>query len=248
MATTAGKVSINKTSIEKLFIKDVYNQIKSINNKIECEETIDGQFDNVEVDIPTFNFVISPEIVLQMKRGAEKSTSTNKYVFTVIINGDTIATADVIFASAVAAIDAEVERKMFIGYLGSDNNVFIWIGQKNVITIASSNVAICSILGDDKYRYGTGNSGPNLEGCIYYRARSSENDVSLEYTLGNLFNYESAPGFIEYITHISFINAGQEQFRSEYLVNCSEVSQGRSLAIDPGIYFAVGPHSLIKLG
>ncbi len=256
---TASKVVIKNYSTEKSFITDVYNGIKGINSNISCDTTVNAQFDNAEIDTPTFNFIMSSSVVLQMKRGAVKATSTNIYIFSVIINGATTATANVTFSQNAVAIDTEIERKIFIGQMvhstssssdGSLLDLFIWIGNYGVSTFDSANILACFItaqFNNVATRFGAGIAGPSIESATFFKAPLSDGEVNIEYTLANLFNYTSEPGFIEYITHISFINAGQEQFRSEYLTNCSTIAQGRSAAIADGIYFSVSPHLLIKL-
>lgn len=243
----AGKSVINTSTDEKNFIKAIYDYILALNlsgSTITCDTTINDQFDNAEVTTPTFNFTLSPNIVLQMIRPAVKTTSVTGYVFNVIINEEQKATASVAFASSAQAINDTVERKFFIGYVASTLNTFIWIGNyNNVTSITNASIAICSIADTNNYRYGAGYAGASLEGATYFRSGQS----AVEYTLANLFNYESEAGYIEYITHMSFVNAGQEQFRSEDIVNCSTITQGRSVAIQPGIYFSVGPHTLIAL-
>ena len=253
---TASKTVIKDYSTEKSFITEVYKGIKGINSNIGCDTTVDAQFDNAEIDTPTFKFTISPSVVFEMKRGAVKSTATNNYIFSVIINEDTTATANVAFSQNAVAIDTEIERKIFIGQTvhatsgGSLLNLFIWIGNYGVSTFDSANILACFItaqFSNVATRFGAGIAGPSIESATFLKAPLSDGEVSIEYTLANLFNYASEPGFIEYITHISFINAGQEHFRSEYLTNCSTIAQGRSAAIADGIYFSVSPHLLIKL-
>ena len=256
---TASKTVIKNYETEKAFIADVYSGIKGINNNIGCDTTVDAQYDNTEIDTPTFKFTISPSVVFEMKRGAVKTTATNTYIFSVIINEATTATANVEFCENVAAIDAEIERKMFIGqtvHVTSSSSgsslldLFIWIGNYGVSTFDSADISICFITAkfdNVATRFGAGIAGPNIESATFLKAPLSDGEVSIEYILANLFNSASEPGFIEYITHISFINAGQEQFRSEYLTNCSTIAQGRSAAIADGIYFSVSPHLLIKL-
>lgn len=244
----AGKKVINTSTNERGFISEVYNNILALNlngsgSTISCDTTIADQFDDTSVDIPTFNFTITPNIVLQMIRPSAKITSVTGYTFNVIINDEQKATASIAFSDTARALTDEVERKWFIGYVVSALNTFLWFGEYDVTVITGAGIAVCSIADTDNYRYGAGNNGPNLESATYFRSGES----GVEYTMANLFNYDAGAGYIEYITHLSFINAGQEQFRSEEIVNCSEISQGRSVAIQPGNYFSVGSHTLIAL-
>lgn len=242
----AGKNVINTSTDEKTFIQAVYDYILALNlngSTISCDTTVDDQYNSSEIDIPTFNFTITPNIVLQMVRPAVKTTSIQGYVFNVIINDEQKATASVQLSASALGLNDTSERKIFIGYVASALNTYIWIGNKDAQTITSAAISICSIADTNNYRYGAGNNGHDLESATYFRSGES----GVEYTMANLFNYAAEPGYIEYITHVSFINAGQEQFRSEELVNCSEISQGRSVAIQPGNYFSVGSHTLIAL-
>lgn len=243
---TAGKNVINTSTNERGFISEVYKYILALNLKgstISCDKTIASQFDDSSVTTPKFNFTITPNIVLQMVRPADKTTSVTGYTFNVIINGEQKATANIQFSDTARALTDTVQRKWFIGYVASALNTFIWIGHYGVTLITDADIAICSIADTENYRYGAGNNNSDLESATYFRSGES----GIEYTLANLFNYDAGAGYIEYITHLSFINAGQEQFRSEEIVNCSEISQGRSVAIQPGNYFSVGQHTLIKL-
>lgn len=245
---TAGKITIKDTvHDEQTFISAVYDYILDLNqygSAITCIETVADQFTDPSITTPTFNFIITGGIVLRMERAAVKTSSTNSYIFKVLVNDELQAQATVSFAESALAIDAEAPRKLFIGYAIESKNAYIWIGNYNANAFTDSSIAICSISDTTPYnRYGAGNNGPDLEGCSYYMA----GQVGVEYTIANLFNYSSTPGYIEYITHISFINTNQEQARNESIVNCSEISQGRSLAIQAGRYFSVGPHTLIKL-
>lgn len=243
---TAGKKVINTSTNERGFISAVYNYILALNlngSTISCDKTISSQFDDPSVNTPKFNFTITPNIVLQMVRPSDKTTSITGYTFNVIINDEQKVTATIQFSDTACALTDTVQRKWFIGYVASALNTFIWFGHYGVTLITDADIAICSIADTENYRYGAGNNGPNLESATYFRSGES----GVEYTLANLFNYAAEPGYIEYITHVSFVNAGQEQFRSEEIVNCSEISQGRSVAIQPGNYFSVGSHTLIKL-
>lgn len=243
---TAGKKVINTSTNERGFISEVYNNILALNlnrSNISCDTTVAGQFDDETVTIPTFNFTITPNIVLQIIRPSDKTTSVTGYTFNVIINSEQKATATIQFSDTARALTDTVQRKWFIGYVASALNTFIWFGHYGVTIITDAGIAICSIADTENYRYGAGNNGPSLESATYFRSGES----GVEYTPANLFNYASEPGYIEYITHLSFINAGQEQFRTEEIVNCSEISQGRSVAIQPGNYFSVGSHTLIAL-
>lgn len=242
----AGKNVINTSTNERGFISAVYDYILALNlngSTISCDTTVAGQFDDETVTIPTFNFTISPNIVLQMIRPSDKTTSVTGYTFNVIINSEQKATATIAFSDTARALTDAVERKWLVGYVASALNTFLWFGNYNVTVITDAGIAICSIADTNNYRYGAGNNSSNLESSTYFRSGES----GVEYTLANLFNYAAEPGYIEYITHVSFINAGQEQFRSEEIVNCSEISQGRSVAIQPGNYFSVGSHTLIAL-
>jgi hypothetical protein len=178
-----------------------------------------------------------------MIRPSAKTTSVTGYTFNVIINDEQKVTATIAFSSTARALTDNVERVWFIGYVASALNTFLWFGNYNVTAISDAGIAVCSIADTNNYRYGAGNNDSDLESATYFRSGES----GVEYTLANLFNYAAAPGYIEYITHLSFINAGQEQFRTEEIVNCSEISQGRSVAIQPGNYFSVGSHTLIAL-
>ena len=243
---TAGKNVINTSTNERGFISAVYNYILALNlngSSISCDKTIASQFDDPSVNIPTFNFTITPNIVLQMVRPSDKTTSITGYTFNVIINGEQKATATIQFSDTARALTDAVQRKWFIGYVASALNTFLWFGHYGVTLITDAGIAICSIADTENYRYGAGNNDSDLESATYFRSGES----GVEYSMANLFNYDAGAGYIEYITHLSFINAGQEQFRTEEIVNCSEISQGRSVAIQPGNYFSVGQHTLIKL-
>lgn len=242
----AGKNVINTSTNERGFISAVYDYILALNlngSTISCDTTIADQFDDSSVTIPEFNFTITPNIVLQMIRPSAKTTSITGYTFNVIINDEQKATATIAFSDTARALTDEVNRTWLICYVASALNTFLWFGNYNVTVIADAGIAICSIADTNNYRYGAGNNNSDLESATYFKS----GEVGVEYTLANLFNYAAAPGYIEYITHLSFINAGQEQFRSEEIVNCSEISQGRSVAIQPGNYFSVGSHTLIAL-
>lgn len=244
---TAGKKVINTSTNERGFISAVYDNILALNlngSTISCNTTVAAQFDNELVTIPKFNFTITPNIVLQIIRPSDKTTSVTGYIFNVIINNEQKATATIQFSDTARALTDTVQRKWFIGYVASALNTFIWFGHYGVTLITDAGIAICSIADTSNYRYGAGNNSSNLETATYFRS----GEVGVEYTMANLFNYDAGAGYIEYITHLSFINAGQEQFRSDDIVNCSEISQGRSVAIQGGdIYFSVGPHTLISL-
>lgn len=243
---TAGKKVINTSTNERGFISAVYNYILALNlngSTISCDKTISSQFDDPSVNTPKFNFTITPNIVLQMVRPSDKTTSVTGYTFNVIINNEQKATANIQFSDTARALTDTVQRKWFIGYVASALNTFIWFGHYGVTLITDAGIAICSIADISNYRYGAGNTSSNLETATYFRS----GEVGVEYTMANLFNYDAGAGYIEYITHLSFINAGQEQFRTEEIVNCSEISQGRSVAIQPGNYFSVGSHTLIAL-
>lgn len=242
----AGKNVINTSTNERGFISAVYDYILALNlngSTISCDTTIADQFDDATVDIPTFNFSITPNIVLQMIRPSAKTTSVTGYTFNVIINDEQKATATITFSDTARALTDEVNRTWLVCYVASSLNTFLWFGNYNVTTIGGTGIAICSIADTNNYRYGAGNNGPNLESVTYFRS----GEAGVEYSMANLFNYDAGAGYIEYITHLSFINAGQEQFRTEEIVNCSEISQGRSVAIQPGNYFSVGSHTLIAL-
>lgn len=243
----AGKNVISKNSDEKSFISDIYDYILALNVQgasITCDTTIADQFDVAEVTTPTFNFTITPNIVLRMERPAEKTTSVQSYLFKAVINDEVNAQATINFASSALGLNDVSTRKFFIGYAVETLNSFIWIGAYTVTDIVNTGFAICSVSDSSNFRYGAGNNAASLENSTYYRSAQS----GVEYSIANLFNYASEPGYIEYITHVSFINSNQEQARSEELVNCSEISQGRSVAIQGGdIYFSVGPHTLIAL-
>jgi len=242
----AGKNVINTSTNERGFISAVYDYILALNlngSTISCDTTIADQFDDETVTIPTFNFTISPNIVLQMIRPSDKTTSVTGYTFNVIINDEQKATATIVFSDTARALTDEVNRTWLICYVASALNTFLWFGNYNVTTISGTGIAICSIADTNNYRYGAGNNGPSLESATYFRS----GEAGVGYTMANLFNYDAGAGYIEYITHLSFINAGQEQFRTEEIVNCSEISQGRSVAIQPGNYFSVGSHTLIAL-
>lgn len=242
----AGKNIINSSANERGFISAVYNYILALNlngSTISCDTTIADQFDDSSVDVPAFNFTITPNIVLQMIRPSDKTTSVTGYTFNVIINNEQKATATITFSDTARALTDNVERTWFICYVASSLNTFLWFGNYNVTTISGTGIAICSIADTNNYRYGAGNNNSNLESAIYFRS----GEAGVEYSMANLFNYDAGAGYIEYITHLSFINAGQEQFRTEEIVNCSEISQGRSVAIQPGNYFSVGSHTLIAL-
>ena len=243
---TAGKKVINTSTNERGFISEVYNNILALNlngSTISCDTTIANQFDDSSVTIPEFNFTITPNIVLQIIRPSDKTTSVTGYTFNVLINSEQKATATIQFSDTARALTDTVQRKWFIGYVASALNTFIWFGHYGVTIITDAGIAVCSIADTNNYRYGAGNNGPNLESATYFRS----GEAGVEYSMANLFNYDAGAGYIEYITHLSFINAGQEQFRTEEIVNCSEISQGRSVAIQPGNYFSVGSHTLIAL-
>ena len=249
------KNTVSSNGKEKAFITEVYNYILSFKNynipTVSCDTTVSAQFAE-GVEKPTFNFTITPNFVIRMKRKVARPNAAYQYTFSVIINGTVSASEDIAFtASGSAAADTESARRsfFFICVLSSMNS-FVWIGDYNVTNIENASITFGSISDTDNIRYGTGYSGCNPELATYYKSKSDEeNNVAsgIGYTVGNLFDYESEAGYIEYVSHVSFINADQEQFRSEEFMNCSEISQGRSIAISSTSYFSVGPHTLIAI-
>lgn len=257
MARVAGKNVIHSTGDEKTFVTGIYNYIMSSSNglnklgaNITCNTTPDAQF-NGSVEVPTFVFTVratnvaDENLVFILARSTGISNATNIYTMTVKINDEIKVNAvSIYFAENAVAIDTEISRDFFIGYYISTGYIYLYFGGYTASSLSDSSVSLSSILDESNTRYcGTINSS-NIENANYYRL----GQPTIEYTIPNLFDYESEPGYIEYITHKSFINSNKEQARTDSgIVSCSTVSQGRTLVIDVGNMFAVDSHTLLSI-
>jgi len=245
MATIV-KGLVENSGVEKAFISAISARILGLDNSFSCDTDVDTQFAS-SGNTPTFGFSSSdfPGLVIRLTRANKLSYNTNYYNCYIIVSGETKASASISYIESNTYYGNDAMRKFYMASVvdADAGYIFLWLGSYNKTSISDTSAVVAFITDSDSYKYCGGYGSPNFELAPLYKG----GDASVAYTATSLFNYAAAPGYLEYVTHVSFVNAGQEQFRLEDFVNCSTVTIGSSVAIQSDNYFAIGPHTLIAI-
>lgn len=137
------------------------------------------------------------------------------------------------------------ERKFrFSKYI--DNNVFIlWINSYSSTSFKDSGgVSIIKFRDTDLTWRWSGYTGPSpIENSSIY----DSNGTNLT-TLSTIFSYEAQNGYLDYISHSSFVSGSTKVFTSADIFDCSAVNIGDTFLLDDNhSYMAIGTHSLVPL-
>lgn len=137
------------------------------------------------------------------------------------------------------------ERKFrFSKYI--DNNVFIlWINSYSSTSFKDSGgVSIIKFRDTDLTWRWSGYTGPSpIENSSIY-----DSDGVNPATLSTIFSYEARNGYLDYISHSSFVSGSTKVFTSADIFDCSAVNIGDTFLLDDThSYMAIGTHSLVPI-
>ena len=126
----------------------------------------------------------------------------------------------------------------------SDNVKILWFASKDATTYKDSLVTIVMLKDTNaNWHYGGTGTGFNPETSDIY-----DSTASSVATKSNLFSFEARTGYLDFISHSSFVSGSTKAFTSTDIYDCTTVNFGDTLSLKDGANFlAIGAHSMVRL-
>lgn len=264
--------TIKSTGDERSFLTLIYNHIIGLWNGIICSVK-NGDDDIISPATPddfvwaagTISYIeFKLDTVSSLRFTSHPSNAADKctreYNVSFIVNGATIidrggtevtdGRGGLLFCGnsdwvgdGLSPETAGTRAYIFSEYL-SDNVKILWLASKDVTTYKDSLVTIL-IFKDTSgnWHYGGTNNGFNPETSDIY-----DSTGSAVATKSNLFSYEARTGYLDFISHSSFVSGSTKAFTSTDIYDCTTVNFGDTLSLKDGANFlAIGAHSMVRL-
>lgn len=260
--------SLESTGDERSFLWLLYNYITGLWSGITCKIILgDGTVidpadpddmvwtNNAKIDI-IFTLKENVTLRFQIYIGASMGVDMNRnmaYNTFVELNEATIATigseggntrtgSGLQFAqsSTWPKYNANATRRYRVSKYISDNTFIIWFGDFNKTSWKNSNLFIMGIKDtSNNWHY---SAGSNIDTAVFYDLEGSSAAKS------PMFSYEARTGYLDFISHSSFITGGTKAFTSTDIYDCTTVNFGDTLSLKDGANFlAIGAHSMVRL-
>jgi hypothetical protein len=92
----------------------------------------------------------------------------------------------------------------------------------------------------DNWHY---SAGTNIDDAILYDSNGSNAVIK-----SPMFSYEARTGYLDFISHSSFVSGSTKAFTSTDIYDCTTVNFGDTLSLKDGANFlAIGAHSMVRL-
>ena len=153
------------------------------------------------------------------------------------------------FDTSSKQVTAEVERKYVFTKYYSDDVFIFWITPDNATTATFKDASVCFMKFKDTSNnwHWTGYTSTSpIEDNSVYNADGSSPCVK-----SSMFNFEARTGYLDFISHSSFITSGEngtKAYVSNYIYDCTTVNFGDTLSLKDGaLFLAVGDHTMVPL-
>jgi hypothetical protein len=182
---------------------------------------------------------------------SDRNTSYNVFF---IINGITIGNlgndgGDTFHRSGLIFEDTDYpkyfanhRRRYLVSKYISDNIFAIWFGNCSRTTWINSDFFIIGMKDtSDEWHYASGSN--DINNINFY-----DSDGTNPATLSSMFSYEARTGYLDFISHSSFVSGSTKAFTSTDIYDCTTVNFGDTLSLKDGANFlAIGAHSMVRL-
>ena len=132
-------------------------------------------------------------------------------------------------------------RKYVLSKYISDNMFIVWFGNYSVTSWKNSQFYIMGVKDtSDNWHYA---AGTNIDDAVLYDSNGSNAVVK-----SPMFSYEARTGYLDFISHSSFVSGSTKVFTSTDIYDCTTVNFGDTLSLKNGANFlAIGEHSMVRL-
>lgn len=259
-------LSTNSSQNEAVLLDQIYDFITGLWDGVECSVV---QHDGTVVspgtasDMDWYNnakssmsFELKSGVILKFETSPTSSTTTRGYNIYAIINGMTIGKVsssttrekgcfkfygnDSFVTDGVNPYNGEIRKYTFSKYV-SDDMFVIWFGSHSVSSWKDSEycfVGLKDTSGDWHYSFST-----SIEGADMYDA-----DGTNPASKSPMFSFEARTGFLDFISHSSFVSGSTKAFTATDIYDCTTVNFGDTLSLKDGANFlAIGAHSMVRL-
>jgi hypothetical protein len=146
---------------------------------------------------------------------------------------------------ADVGVNDRVARKIIFSKYVSDNICIYWFAPYNVSDWRSSMFSFTKFKDTNgNWKWAAGITGPDIFGLGTICDATGEN----VYDFTNMFSYEARTGYLDFISHTSFLSGGTKAFSSSDIYDCTTVNFGDTLSLKDGANFlAIGSHSMVPL-
>lgn len=136
-------------------------------------------------------------------------------------------------------------RKYILTQYRDDNLIILWITPCNGSSYKDENSVCIMKMTNGNSVYWTGKNGQDI-------LSNNENIVNVDnnsvYKINNMFNFEARTGYLDFISHSSFLIGNTKAFASTDIYDCTTVNFGDTLSLKDGANFlAIGAHSMVRL-
>lgn len=261
---------------EKDFFTLIYNYIMSMDDSITCSiykwDTTTNAYitvDDADADDIYFqgekttkiDFIFDENVKLRFQScpnramGSLASVSKGYNVFFMIndtiisqrgiVDGNT-AESNSCFKFSADALNGwgDATRTNFVGKYVSDDILILWLAEYNDQSYKNAKLSIMKFKDTNNNIKWASYTGPQvLESGII-----KSDDGTSQYTKSSMFNYEARTGYLDFISHSSFLSGDTKAFSSSDIYDCTTVTLGDTLSLKDGANFlAIGSHSMVPL-
>lgn len=264
--------TIQSTGDERSFLTLIYNHIMNLWNGITCSVK-NGDSDIISPATPD-DFVWGADTVSYIEFKLDTASSlrftshprnasdkrTREYNVAFFVNGATIINrgetevtdgrGGLLFCGNSGWLgdgmspETAGTRKWICSEYLSDNVKILWFASKDATTYKDSLVTIVMLKDTNaNWHYGGTGTGFNPETSDIY-----DSTASSVATKSNLFSFEARTGYLDFISHSSFVSGSTKAFTSTDIYDCTTVNFGDTLSLKDGANFlAIGAHSMVRL-
>lgn len=265
--------TIQSTGDERSFLTLIYNHIMGLWDGITCSVK-NGDDDIISSATPD-DFVWSQDTVsyIEFKLDAASSLrftshprhnadkATRAYSIALIVNSNIIVDRGGTSETYIRGVgvpfcgnsshvgdglspETAGKRTWICSEYLSGNVKILWFASKDATTYKDSLVTIIMLKDtNSNWHYGGTNAGCNPETSDIY-----DSTASSVATKSNLFSFEARTGYLDFISHSSFVSGSTKAFTSTDIYDCTTVNFGDTLSLKDGANFlAIGTHSMVRL-
>lgn len=257
MFSKAYRINVANTGTEKEFIMKLINTITGLSNRITCSGSV-TQYDSSDTSIqPTFILKVDNKPIIQLKRSTAIANNNQNFLIT-LYAGDRVLCSDQECYCSPSSWNknAVTTRNYYLSWIVSNELIFLSIcatcehyGWKQYITVSlkGKDSLYCSgysqggsVIGESQLL--NIDTNPSNQSFYYYDANSV-----LGGSFKSSFQHKAAPGYVDYIRNSIYIDASTEIFNIPGIYDCTTVTLGDTVSLNDGVYYAVGPHQLVKV-
>ena len=259
-------LSTNNSQNEAVLLGQIYDFITGLWDGIECsvvqhDGTVVSPGTASDMDwwnnaISSISFELKSGVILKFETYPSSGTTTRGYNVYAIVNDVIIGQVgsgttrhqgcfkfcgvDGWVGDGVSPYNGEIRKYTFSKYV-SDDMFVIWLGSHSVSSWKDSEycfVGLKDTSGNWHYSFST-----TIEGANVYDANGSNPAIK-----SPMFSYEARTGYLDFISHSSFVSGSTKAFTSTDIYDCTTVNFGDTLSLKDGANFlAIGAHSMVKL-